>query len=671
MLFSYNWLNDYLQYKVSPQEISERLTMHAFEVESLTKQGNDWILEIDVLPNRAADAFCHQGVAREINALAGFAGTFQKKEGKAIWELGDPRALAGNEAPITINVQSKSDCSFYQAMVIDGVRVGPSPVWLKERLAAVGIDSITNIVDISNYVMLDMGQPTHVFDAGALKLPDGRTELMVRRAANREVLELLGGTKVLLNQDDIIIANASKALALAGIKGGQASSVTKSTQSVLIEAALFNRQAIYQTVRRLGLPTQSAKRFSAGIAEGFAPRGLFAVARLIQEMAGGTIAGHGVFEGNGTKERPFIMLSHIKVEGIAGEKLSQGILTNSLFHLGFEVQKEQEGVFKVYPPFWRTDCQIPEDLVEEVLRLRGFDGIASVAPRVSLTEPVIDDSLALRSFARRYFTAQGFDEVYSYSLTSMRAMHAVELLNPASDARAYLRESLIPGLLENVAANQGLFHVIKMLEFGKVFRKQGTSVEEKEHIAGVLFGKNDADFRELRGSIEGLLEAFGFDADDYFFEHQQNELKRSFLSLSLNGQSCGFIEVPLLPPQLKIKGKVVAFEIDAEALFSQVAKEREFAPPPKFPAVVRDISLLLPSQVNGDSVIGVICEVGKDLIEDVDLFDVYEEPDREGRSLAFHIIYRSKEKTLTDREVSALHHKIENQLTEQFHAQIR
>lgn len=674
MVFSYQWLNNYIRYTLSPQDIEDLLTMHAFEVESLEERGKDWLLDISVLPNRASDALSHRGMAREINAIAGVKGTFSQKEAEADVDLDTAKkwrdALPRLE-DVTVNVEQGEDCALYYALKISGVKITQSPQWLKEQLEAVGQESINNLVDISNYVMLDLQQPTHVFDAARIE----GNFLQVRRARQKESFELLGGTKAALTTNDIVIADAKKPLAVAGVKGGKDSGVSDQTQDIIIEVANFNPTQVYKTAATLHLATDSAKRFSAGISYDTAAVALYHYAQLIGDIAGGTIVGLAMHQAKEALQHwPLVMIDLNHLDRLAGQAIPKEVVHTALASLGFDMEHESGSVYKVRPPYWRIDCKIWQDIAEEVVRLYGLDTIKPKAPLVALGETVYEDAIQWRSFIRNYFVGQGFDEMYNYSFvpaSEAQDTRLVPLLNPLSEDKALLRDSLTDGLLKNIQNNEGFFPQMKLFEIGKVFWQDEGMVREEEHVAGIIYNRKRVDFREARGWVEGLLEAAGFDEDDYILEPTSHTSRKPFLMLSLEGKEAGSIYIPSFPPGIKIKGYAVAFELRLNIFYEAVTNEREFQAPPRFPAVVRDISLILPRDVKGDNVIQIVHEIGKELIEDVDLFDVYEEEGRNDRNLAFHIIYRSSEKTLTDQEINELHRSIEQALATRLHGKIR
>lgn len=668
MLFSYNWLNTYLAYDISPEELAELLSAHAFSVDSVTKKDKDFILDIEVLPNRAHDCFSHQGIAREAGAILTWQGKRAQKKAEPLATKASADALLS--LPFrsdALRIQEKSDAPLYYLASMDNVTVSQSPVWLSERLSAVGLDSINNLVDIANFIMLDIGQPLHVFDVSTLSFP-----VEVRHAHSGERIELIGGDVKEVTPQDIVIADAKQALAIAGIKGGKASAVHEKTTSIVIEAAFFEPTRIYRSSKHLGLATDAARRFSAGFAPELLPLALAKALRLIEEIAKGRnarIARAGTYAF--FAPMPPVFASRKNIEQVLGVALGDTTIQKILAALDFEVSREpQEGIYKIIPPFWRRDITIPEDVIEEVGRLYGLENIPPQAPTVLLGTPHESEAMQWRIFIRNHFISQGFSEVYNYSIEGALGEEGktkVMLANPISDKRSHLRSGLLQGLLSNVEVNQKFFERVAMVEIGNVFWQEGEKVRECEMIGALLFAKKDKDvFRELRGYVEDLLQAMGFDEEDYaFYERAKG------LALEVEGKELGKLHVPSVPPSLKIKGYVAFFECDFASLIQEADEEREFEEPPKFPAIERDVSLYLPRHRKVGEVLNIIHEKGKELVEDTELFDMYEDQNASQTSLAFHIIYRSKEKTLTDEEVNNLHSTIERELKKRLGAEVR
>ncbi len=659
MLFSFNWLNDYLEYAITPQKLAEFLTTHSFEVESITKKDDDAILDIAVLANRGADSFSHQGIAREANALLRYKGGFEKKSARAE-TLAPLKMLAGKE----IDVDPATQTPLYCLAFMDNVSVSQSPDWLKRRLQSVGLEPINNIVDIANFVMLDAGQPLHVFDAQKLTLP-----ILVRRAKDKERILLLGGESKELTVSDIIIVDKNGPLALAGIKGGQASAVTNATRSIAIEAAQFDPGSVYQSSKRLGLATDASRRFSCGFAPEFTAAGLTKAIALVKELAGGQHERVFKAQGKNHSAPSYVLTSIAAINQLLGSSLAKKEINSILECLGFSLEHEgEEDVIKVTPPFWRRDIALPADIIEEVGRVYGLENIPPALPRISLQEDTDTHNREWYTFIRTFFVKHGFSEVYTYSLGKKGE---VELLNPISSEKDFLRQSIIPGLLSALQFNQrnhSSSFDISIFELGHVFEKahSGNGVNEKEMFACAISRRQGAHaFWELKGYVEDFLSSMGFDGEDYALKEVERGAR-----LFINNTDVGFIGLPEYD-DAKLKGDIFVFECDIDLLIENIDQEREFQEPPRFPAIIRDVSLFLPQGKRVDEIASLVASIGGELIEDVELFDIFEQEGEKMRSLAFHIIYRSKEKTLTDNEVNALHQKIEHALKVQFHAQVR
>ena len=659
MLFSYDWLNEYLEYSITAEKLAQLLTAHSFEVESAKKKEDDIILDIAVLSNRGHDCFSHQGIAREANALLHYKRGFKKKSVKT--ETPAPLKISEGKE---IDVDPATKTPLYLLALLDDVVVSQSPDWLKKRLQSVGLEPINNIVDIANFVMLDVGQPLHIFDAQKLALP-----ILVRRACDKERILLLGGTQKELTKEDIVIADKNGALALAGIRGGQTSAVTQGTRSIAIEAAQFDSGFVYQTSKRLGLVTDASRRFSCGFAPEFTSVGLIRAISLIKELA------HGKNErivkcGAAPVIPSHVLTTYGYIDKLLGTSLQEKNIRAILECLSFAIVNEEGDAIKITPPFWRKDISVQADIVEEVGRLYELERIPLIAPSVILSErnDTGDDARAWKKFIRDFFVKHGFSEVYMHSLGKKGE---IELLNPISVDKSFLRQSLIPGLLSALQFNQRTYVFssdVSIFELGHVFEKahSGNGVKQKEMLACEIYRREGTHaFWELKGYVEDFLSAMGFDGEDYMLKEEERGGR-----IFVNNVDVGFIGLPE-DSNTKLKGDIVVFECDIQLLITHIDNEREFQEPPRFPAIIRDVSLFLPQGKRVYEIASLISRIGGELIEDVELFDIFEQEGEKMRSLAFHIIYRSKEKTLTDNEVNTLHQKIEHALKEQFHAQVR
>ena len=702
MKFSYNWLQDYLSKKITPQKMAELLTRRSFQVESVERRGDDFILDIDVLPNRSPDCFSHFGVAREVAAVSGLKLKIPRgASSKTVFRKGK----RDKKENIEIEVREKWLCPRYSARILTGVKVGPSPKWLARRLEAIGQKPINNIVDIANFVMLELGQPLHAFDLD--KLEGGK--IIVRRAKKRERIVSLDGEKYELDERILVIADANNPVAIAGIKGGSGPGISSKTKTIVLESANFDSQSIRNASRILNLRTDASMRFEQGIDPNLTEIALNRACSLIQECAGGRAVGE-ILDFYPNKVLPKkIKLEMEKINKLAGFQFKPAQVVKILNSLGFKVkmaaQKSRELI--VEAPTWRRDIEIPEDLIEEICRLYGYENIPARLPEAVLIPSQKDDFLKLFDKIKVEMAGQGFYEVYNYSFLSEReikileesAEKFIELANPISQDYRYLRNSLIIGLLKNIAHNSKHFKEVKIFEIGKVFwpifyqkkvfdsRKQKSRLWEQWRFSGAIWRKNPEKiagelFYELKGVVDGLLDSLGI--GERWYDNvvptaeapPQNvwNLARS-AEIKFDSGEFGFIgEIrPLVLDKFDIPSVVVAFDFDLENLLKFVQEEREYTPIPKYPAVVRDIAILVDKETRISEVMNVIYSAGVKYLEDVDLFDVYEGAGLgQGRkSLAFHLIFQAQDHTLTDSEVNGEVEKILKVLREELNAEIR
>lgn len=704
MLFSYNWLNDHLKYKIPPQQLAELLTTHAYKVESVSQKGDDWVLDIEVMPNRAADSYSHQGISREINSIIDFQITnnklrIKKKAPKS--KLGDlPESKAAADELVSVEIEDKEGCRLYIAKTVEGVKVGDSPQWLKKRLQAVGVEPVNNIVDITNFVMLDSGQPLHAFDFNKIKSVNsnnqnskqrpGQKKIIVRRAKKGEKLEALDGHSYQLSPEVLVIADSQASLAIAGIKGGQRASITRKTKNIVIEAANFEPTRIYTSARRLGIQTDASRRFSAGVPLSLAEPAVRQAAFLMAKIAGGQ-AGPTVVSGSGRQfSHRDVALNLERIKNLLGLEIKPKTAEAALKALGFSPGNKTKTGRIFHIPDWRPDITREEDLIEEVGRLIGYQSIASEAPYILLQAPPPNDLWQFRQTLANFLATEGFEEVYSYFLTGRQHFELLgispeqpmQVANPLSRRRQFLRASVLPGLWEAVWQSAKFYKEFRLFEIGKVVNVKG---EENWQVGGLVYqgaGRKQLtrqkydEFLAAKGALESVLSGLGF--NEVHFQSISQEPAGSIFweagtlaEVHIQEQKMGIIG--RLSQGLGLKGGAVAFELAVEPLVELLEGELEYSPIPKHPAVLRDVSILVDMTVKASHILNIIQRVGGNLVEDVDLFDYYEGENlpESKKSLAFHIIYRHPDRTLSDAEVDQVHKKIEKALKKELKAQIR
>jgi phenylalanyl-tRNA synthetase beta chain len=623
----------------------------------------DSVLDVEVTPNRT-DCESVIGLAREIASQRGVALKPQP---------GIPSQVKGDLPAVTI--ESGSDCPRYLARVVTGLRVGPSPEWLRRRLEATGLRSINNVVDVTNYVLREYGQPIHAFDASKVR---GNT-IAVRRARVGETLTILDGRTPELHAGVLVIADAASPMALAGVMGGLDSGVTDHTATVILECAAFDPVLTRAAARSLGIETDASARFVEGVDIEALPAALDATARLLAEVAGGRVIAGIAEQRPAPTARGAVALRLGRLRQLLGVPVSAQDASRALERLGFTVAQDwsvgTEGeVARFVAPSYRQDIEQEVDLIEEVARIVGYDAIPATLRAVSAGAQATDASLAMEARLVRLVCGLGFDEALSTVLVGTVPPEALpdgpetplwELQNPKSRELRHLRPSLLPALLAAVARN--LHHGasdVRLVEVGKVFRAEPAPLgAERVECALVLAGAPDpwrqpqADpdrFPELKGAVEALLEALGIDSWEARSYDQPcwaagsgASLVRGAARLGALGQVAGS-----LASQAGLDQPAWAAVLDVAALFRAVPSRRTHRTLPRFPAAKRDLAVVVDRKVAHGEVVAVIRKSGGPMLHDVRLFDVFEgtQIGAGKKSLAYALEFRATERTLSDRE---------------------
>jgi phenylalanyl-tRNA synthetase beta chain len=675
MKFSYNWLKELIGKKTpKPEKLAELLTLYSFEVEQVEKVGSDFRLDIDILPNRGPDCFSHIGIARESAAILNL-----KKKFPAPLLKEDKRLKAKDL--FSIEVKNKKDCSRYTARVFTNVKVSSSPEWMKKRLKICGLRPINNIVDIANYVMLETGQPLHAFDGN--KISEGK--IIVRRAKKREKITTLDNEKYTLNRDILIIADKKGPLGVAGIKGGKRAEIDKKTKLVVLESANFNSKVIRQGSKKLKLKTDASWRFEHGIDPNLTEMALARAGFLIHKLASAkTTQGLLDFYPQKVKTKR-IRLNLIYIRQLLGKKINTKEVKSILTKLEFKILQDKHPNLLVETPTFRLDVNIPEDLIEEVGRMVGLQKIPSIFPLVALIPPRKNINIFWERFTKNILKEAGFSETYNHSFVSKDELRAfgyktsksIELENPVSLDYQYLRPSLMPNLLKNIKENEKNFKDIRIFELGKIFQITGSlkkrpKYEEKNILLGIMTGNV---FFQAKGVIDLLLTKMGISNiwyDDHLPTPEESNISlwhpKACAEVKIENEEIGFLgEIsPDLLRKLKIKGKLVALNLDFEKLKRLASAEHEYIPISPYPAAIRDISVLVPRETKVIEVLNKINLSGGSLIRDIDLFDIYEgeEIARGKKNLAFHLIYQAEDHTLSAKEIDKIQKTIINSLEE-------
>lgn len=645
----------------------------------------DYLIEIKVTPNRP-DCLSVIGVARDVGAMLGkkvFPPAPRSKE-----------MLDHIDAYVRLSIKARGECPRYTCRLIRGVRIAESPIWLKRALEASGLRPINNVVDVTNYVLLELGHPLHAFDFE--KLEGG--EIQVRMAAEDEPLTIIDGTELKLTSQDLVIADARRPVALAGIMGGRDSEVTERTVHVLLESAYFDPGTIRKTARHYGLQTDASYRFERGADRQRLTLALNRATQLIQEIAGGEVA-KGQLDLQGTVVEPSPVVLEIKrVNSLLGLNLSSTEIADYLVNLGFEIRRSERETLVVAIPSYRVDITRDVDLIEEVARLHNYNNIPSTMPRVTAHTREVSALEYVSELGRDALCGYGFSEAMNFSFVSDREAALLgfdparqpRVANPLSVEQAIMRPSLLGGLLTAAAGNQKVgIDEIALFEIGKTWNPASTAGQadtEGCELALLLTGptqlawtapERPRDFYDLKGAVEGLLarwspgevrlESLG----DSVVYHPGRSAR-----LIWRGEAIG--ELGELHPDLAaaydLRGRVLVARIDlldAAALASRDAVK--FQPIPRFPGTWRDLALLVDHAVAAGAIEDEVRKAAKPYLEDFTIFDVYE-GDRipaGKKSLALRVRLRSPEKTLNEEEISGVMEKVVSRLTRQFEAILR
>jgi phenylalanyl-tRNA synthetase beta chain len=650
---------------------------------------SDPVLDISLTPNRS-DCLSIIGMAREV---AGLQGTPIRRPAIELPEMYDDIT-----AHTSVTVEAQAHCPRYAARLITDLSVGPSPFWLQDRLRSVGLRPINNLVDVTNFVMLETGQPLHAFDFDHLE----EHRIVVRTAQAGETFTTLDGRERELTPEMLLICDGCKPVAIGGVMGGLNSEIEESTRRVLLESAWFNPVSIRKTARRLGLNTDAAHRFERGVD----PQGtLFAVDRaaaLMVELGAGRLVGGTIDACHQPPEPKAIQLSATATNRHLGTSLNAAQIAELLGAIEFEVIPSGDDTLLVSVPSFRVDVDRPEDLMEEVARRWGYENIPTTFSAITALSQTADKLWIQRQLMRQKMAAMGFNEVITYSFIHKDSCdrlglagndarrQTIEILNPLSEDQAILRTSLIPGLLETMQRNTTRqIKTLKLFETGKIFIGQGPDSlpQETEMLAGLWTGDRHAsgwfgkpvacDFFDLKGAVERLFS--GLHLPDALFtrlEPPECTYTRRGASarILVNGKPAGIlgeVDAKVLDAY-NLKQPAFIFELDLHLLAGQMPEGIAAQQLPRYPATTRDATLIVDLDIEAQALISRIKAMDQPLVEDALIFDVFQGPPvpQHRKSISLRVIYRSDQQTLEDETVNRIHKDIADQLVAQFKADL-
>lgn len=709
--------------------LREDATVGQSFAEYLGRSAGDVVYDLEITPNRP-DLNSVIGIAREIGAITGSPlrmPDVDLREGGFAPEknLGESRKVAQSTQTVAdivaVRVEDSDLCPRYTARLIRGVKIGPSPDWLRQALEKVGIRSISNVVDVTNYVMMETGQPLHAFDyhllgqggvrenSGDATTSSGRAgvakpTIVVRRAADHEKFTTLDGQERMLTHEMLLIADESKGIALAGIMGGQNTEINDRTRDVLIESACFKPTNIRRTSKVLGLRTESSYRFERGADIGITEWASRRCAKLILETAGGELA-PGVIDAFAAQTSPReIALRHLQTNALLGIHVAMDQQIEFLRRLGLEVlvgpgiapitgvRVPHASLFRV--PTWRVDLKREVDLIEEIVRLHGVDKIPATPPRGAIGTNAYDSTHDQISEARRILIGLGLHEAQGQTLISDSAAQlitgeTVALQNPLSSDMNVLRPSLLPGLLDSLRHNVSRKNYdIALFEIGRVFVNTDNSTQEERRLGIAMTGQralsfwsgadrdSKCDIYDLKGVIDEFLEQLGLRGVVYGKRGESTGLLLESGTIGLGGKiqlgEMGQL-LSALARRYDLRDAVFLAELNFDALLQRRNVGKSFKPLPAFPSIRRDIAMFVPESTTHDAVLNAIKTTKPQHLENVELFDVFrgEHVPVGQKSVAYAFTYRHADRTLTDAEVNAVHDKVVEQLKQKLQAVVR
>lgn len=670
MIVSWNWLQEYVDLPMSLEELTERLTLTGLNLEGLETVGDDTAIDLEVTSNRP-DCLGHIGVAREISVL------WQQPLKKPTAEPASAGSPVVEQTSVTVDCPDL--CPRYTARVIKGVKIGPSPDWLADRLRSLGIAVINNVVDISNYVMMECGQPLHTFDFG--KLAGGK--ILVRESQPGEKFTAINHQEYELQAGTCVIADGEKAVALAGVMGGADSEVNDATTDLLIEAADFAPLSVRNTARRHNLHSPSSYRFERGVDPASIDWASRRCCELILKLAGGELCESVVDVSNVTATCEEIKLRFPEVTRILGIEIPAETIGNILTDLGCEETHTCDHCIKVVPPSWRADLTREIDLIEEVARIHGYDkipedaGVKMVASTRSREDRVLEQ-------VRDVMVATGFNEAMTISAVEP---DEVEKFQPWTDAAAltvstpvlrradHLRQTLVPSLLTARRTNEKLTNtVIELFEIANIYLPQAGKLPDQRRMLAITSGGS---FAELKGIVELLISTIAPGTYVAATSHEAKLFAEGRGSqLTLDGIAFGFLgEVgDWGQQQFELRGSTTIAEIDLDVLVAASVAVRRAKPLSPYPPVGRDLNLVVDEKVSWADIEKIVVAESGELLESVAYQETYRDANKLGagkKSLLFSIQLRSSEGTLTNEQADAVREQIVAQVSKQLGGELR
>ncbi|MBU4377304.1 MAG: phenylalanine--tRNA ligase subunit beta [Candidatus Omnitrophica bacterium] len=670
MKISYSWLKEYIDIKESPERLAAILTNSGSEVKAIELTSGDFIMDIEITPNRS-DCLNYLGVAREISALTGK---------KVKMPLPRIKKSSGG-APFKVDIKDKTLCPRYTARFIRNISVKESPEWLKKRIISMGLRPVNNVVDITNFVLFETGQPMHAFDYDKIK----GNEVIIRRAAEGEKILSIDNMTRKLEKDMLIIADSERPIAVAGVMGGFNTEVSAGTKNILLESAYFNPVSVRRTSYKLALSSESSYRFERSVDPGMILRASDRAAVLIGEICGGKIV-ELLDKGEKPGKDRNIELRIERLNNVLNLKLTESYVKKVLLGLSLKPVSKKKGVIKLSIPSFRQDIKYEIDIIEEVARMYGYDRIGTTIPKI-IPNPQRKPFLwQLKTKTRDILTSLGLNEIMTYGLTSQANLHkafglempeAIAVKNYLNVDQELMRPSILPGVLSVLSRNisRGIKD-LKIFEIGNVYGKNYHY--ESAHLCIALTGLFSDDWQrekspltlfDLRGILDTLFSELGISHDK--IEIGTGKRPQIFYDKKYIGYFTALDKKVL--DAFDLTESVFCAEIDLNILKHHANLEKKFRDIPKYPSIKRDISLIAPKEVTFKSIISLVSQKSADLVENVELLDRYSgrQIPQGHQGLAFRIEYRGRTRTLTSKEVDKIHFAIRDSLVEKLKVTLR
>lgn len=679
MKISIDWLKNYIDIDLPVSRLIEVLDNIGLLVDDWEEKNGGIILDVETYANRP-DTLGHLGVARELAAALGLS---MKEQRLRLTELDEHVSDL-----VEVQIWDEDLCPRYCGAVVKGIEVGPSPAWLLEKIHAMGLKPINNVVDVTNYVLFSTAQPIHAFDLAKIA---GR-KIIVRRAKSGEKLLSLEGKDVDLTSEMLVIADEEKPVALAGVIGGENTAVSDSTREVFIESACFDPVSVRKTGKATGIQTDAAYRFERGADISFSPEAARLAASLLSQFGGKVCKSTVDVYPNPRKEKTVMLRDH-RVTSLLGIEVDESFIEKTLTDLEFQMEKKQSGIWQVRIPHFRIDIEREADLIEEIARFYGYEKIPIKLPPLRTLEPIVDPKREKVKKLRQILFHYGIDEVVNLSFMDHEkgknfrpGIKPVQIRNPISTRAAFLRTTLLGGLLDNIVwnTNRGA-EGVHIFEIGNIFHSDNEVCKEHLALGVVMKGRvgerhwkeknQEASFFHLKGTFEALMAQLRYGSFSFQVKNHPHFKEGDSLALLFKGEEIGFlgpIDQNILDAYL-LKDDVWAAEINLSLLFQKQPQAFKYSAVVKFPSVSRDVSFIGDENVSFEDIKEAVQKIHLPYLEKFDLYDRFSGSSvPEGKvSLSFRFVFRHPDRTLQADEVDALQDKIIGTLRAHFRFQLR